>query len=372
MIYLDHAATSYPKPAAVVAAMARWFDEIGVSGERGEGPRTREARAVVQRTRAAIAELVGVPTARVAFVSGATEGLNLALRALCRPGARVLTTPFEHSSVVRPLRALADERHIELEVVGARTDGTPDADPIVAALRAGAADLLVFTHGSNVTGAVLDAALLCEEARRHGVTTLLDASQTAGLLPLDVGADVLVASGHKALHGPPGIGFVAAREGIEMLPQKHGGTGSATALDRHPTDWPQAFEAGTPNTPAIFGLDAALTWLRDEQPSLLLQRSLAAVDRLRDGLRLVSGTRTLGDQTGPRTPVLSFVHERYDPLEMSALLAAAGVHARAGFHCAPWIHDVLGTASAGTLRVSTGPATSDADIDAFLALLADL
>ncbi|MEZ6037697.1 MAG: aminotransferase class V-fold PLP-dependent enzyme [Planctomycetota bacterium] len=369
MIYLDHAATSHPKPEAVVTAVQRWFTEVGVSGERGEGPRTREARAVVQRTRTALAALAGVPATRVAFVSGATEGLNLALRALCRPGARVLTTPFEHSSVVRPLRSLQDERGLRIDVLGASAHGTPDEAALIEALHAARPDLLVFTHASNVTGAVLDAVRLCDEARRAGVPTLLDASQTAGLLPIDVGADVVVASGHKALHGPPGIGFVAAREGVELLPQKQGGTGSSTALDRHPAEWPTAFEAGTPNTPAIFGLGAALDWLAEAGQTTLRERALGSLDALRTGLRALPDVRLLGEHDGPRTPVLSLVHERYDPLELVALLASAGVHTRAGHHCAPWVHEALGTQAAGTLRISTGPSTSDADVATLLDLL---
>ncbi|MFY9344750.1 MAG: aminotransferase class V-fold PLP-dependent enzyme, partial [Planctomycetota bacterium] len=306
----------------------------------------------------------------VAFVSGATEGLNLALRALLRPGDRVLTTALEHSSVVRPLLALARECSLTLDRLPPDASGGVDLAAAAAAVRTKPA-LLVFTHASNVTGAVLDAAALCELARAAGTRTLLDASQTAGHLDLRVGADVIVASGHKALHGPPGIGFVAAR-GIALPSQKQGGTGSSRALATHPEQWPDAFEAGTPNTPAIFGLLAAV----QERPATVQAVELAAtlrrVDRLAQALRSIPGVRTFEPRTNQRVPVLSCVHERFDAAELGALLATIDVHVRAGHHCAPWLHDHLGTAVGGTLRLSPGPATTDADVDAVAAFLAGL
>ncbi len=264
MIHLDHAATSFPKPTPVLAAMQHWYASVGVSPDRGDGDNCGVARRAVDATRAQLGAVCGVPAARIAFVSGATEGLNLTLRALLRHGDVVLTTAFEHSSVVRPLTALAQERALRLVVLPPAADGGLPVADFAAALAAERPRLCVFTHASNVTGVALDAAAISDLARAVGCTTLLDASQTAGLLDLRVGADVVVASAHKALHGPPGIGFVAARDGLELLPQKQGGTGSSRALDQHPTEWPQAFEAGTPNTPAIFGLGAALTWLQQQ------------------------------------------------------------------------------------------------------------
>ncbi len=372
MIYLDHAATSFPKPPEVLAAMQRWFTEVGVGADRGDGPRTRLAAETVEGARRAVAATLGVEPAHVAFVSGATEGLNLALRAVLRRGMRVVTTSFEHSSVVRPLLALADERDLSI----ARADDEVAPAEAEAALLDAAghapADVLVFTHASNVTGACFDARAVCALARARGVTTVLDASQTAGLVPLDVGADVVVASGHKALHGPPGIGFVAARDPRLLPPQKQGGTGSSRALERHPVEWPQAFEAGTPNTPAIFGLGAALAWVAAQDPAALLAQGLAALDRLTAGLASLPGVRLLPPGAGARVPVASFVHAQYDPLELGSVLAGAGVHARTGFHCAPWVHGRLGTDKGGTVRISPGPATGDAEIDAFLDVVRSL
>lgn len=365
MIYLDHAATSFPKPPEVVAAVQRWFDEVGVSPDRGEGPRTAESAAVVQRCRAGAAKLTGHRPERVAFCSGATEGLNLTLRAMVTSSARVVTTCYEHSSVVRPLQALRDER-------GAEVCMAASIEELCETLRRGGGDLVVLTHASNVTGEVLDTSSVVAAAREAGAKVLLDASQTAGYLPLDLGADVVVASAHKALHGPPGLGFVSVADTLELAPQKHGGSGSSVALDRHPTAWPAAFEAGTPNTPALFGLDAAITWLEQRGAGALLARALAPLDWLKQQLSEMPGVR-LHVASGPaRTPVLSFTHDAYDPLELGSVLSAAGVQARAGFHCAPWLHQQLGTQATGTVRISTGPETSQADVEAVVAILTAL
>lgn len=372
MIYLDHAATSWPKPAAVTAAVLRWFTELGVSAERGDGPRQQTVAAEVAAARRSVGALVALPPERVAFVSGATEGLNLALRALLRPNARVVTTALEHSSVARPLRALAQERAVRLDIVAPRGDGLLAEDDVLAALRRAPTDLLVCTHASNVTGQLLAADGLCAAARAAGAATLLDASQTAGHAPIAVGADVVVASAHKALQGPPGLGFVAVRRGLDLAPQKQGGTGSSTALDAHPTAWPMAFEAGTPNTPAILGLAAALR----ARPATAFAASLAAAnavaDELARALATIDGVQLLSPRHGARVPVLSLRHARYDPSELAAILAGADVQTRAGHHCAPWIHPHLGTTATGTLRLSPGERTTAAEVATVVDLLAGL
>ncbi len=366
MAYLDHAATSWPKSAAVLAAVQRWFSDVGVSEARGASSRCGLAAHEVGFARASIGRMVGLPAERVAFVSGATEGCNLALRALLRRPARVLTTAFEHSSVARPLRALQAERGLEVQVLPPR-DGALTAAAVAEALARSAADVLVFTHASNVTGAAFDAAAICAVARAHGTTTVLDASQTAGLLDLRVGADVVIASGHKALGGPPGIGFVATA--MPLAPQKQGGTGQGVARDVHPTEWPAAFEAGTPNTPAIFGLAAAL---RELPPARKLQQALAHLDQFTLGLQSLPGFRLLPVATPQRVPLCSFVHESLDPAEIAAVLAGAGVDVRSGHHCAPWLHEPLGTARGGTVRVSTSDTTTAAEVRQALAVLASL
>lgn len=372
MIYLDHAATSWPKPPAVLAAMQHWFEHVGVSPSRGAGNRCQDAAVVVGAARQRLAELTGAPADRIAFVSGATEGLNLVLRALLRRGDTVLTTAFEHSSVVRPLRALQAELGLVLESLAPDPDGGLDPATVAARLGALRPQLFVFTHASNVTGACFDAAAFCRAARAHGTRTVVDACQTAGLVDLRVGADVVVASGHKALLGPPGTGFVAARPDVDLPPRKQGGTGSGPALADHPTRWPEAFEAGTPNTPGIFGLEAALRAHESTAAAGRLQRALAGIDALAAGLRGNDDWTVLAAGRGSRVPVVSAVHARYDCAEIGAVLAGAGVHVRTGHHCAPWLHAHLGTAGAGTVRFSTGPETTPAEIEAVLRVLGGL
>ncbi|GAB4157340.1 MAG: aminotransferase class V-fold PLP-dependent enzyme [Planctomycetota bacterium] len=361
MIYLDHAATSFPKPAAVLDAVRHWFEDLGVSADRGDSRRCAEVARGVRAARRGLARLTGFPEHRIAFGSGATELGNLFLRAFLRPGDRVLTTAFEHSSIARPLVALRRSLGLQISILRPDERGRIGSDAVRDALRATRPRLFAVTHASNVTGAVLDAAAFAALAREAGAVLLLDASQTAGLLDLDVGADAMIASCHKALLAPPGLGFLAAREGLDLEPQKQGGTGGSRALEEHPREWPLAFEAGTPNTPAILGLGAALRFLEQDPPRARLERSLTALDELALPLRANSRVRVFCCES-QRVPVLSFVRDDLDPAEIGALCDAAGVHVRSGFHCAPWIHEYLGTRATGTVRISPGPDLSAADI----------
>ena len=357
MIYLDHAATSFPKPAPVLAAVLRWFEELGVSADRGDSKLCAEVAREVRAARSGLADLMGMAPERVAFVSGATEGLNLVLRGILRPGDRVVTTDVEHSSLVRPLVHLRSV--LNLEIVRIACDGYGRLDPaaFADALRGKTTRLVAFSHASNVTGAVCDAAAICALSRARGALSLVDASQSAGIVSLRVGADVVVASAHKHLHAPPGLGFVAVMPGTPLTTLKQGGTGSSKALDRHPEEWPTAFEAGTPNTPAILGLAAALRWSR-ERAQQDLERGLARIDALRASLAAAGAVSFQSPVASPRIPILSFTIQGLDTSEAGVLLAEAGIHVRTGYHCAPWIHERLGSAETGTIRVSPGPEIS--------------
>ena len=364
MIYLDHAATSHPKPEPVLAAVQRWFREVGVSAQRGDSGRCGEAAAIVEETRGRIGAMCGVPAQRVAFTSGATESLNLFLRSFLARRDRVVATATEHSSVVRPLTALREPLELDIAVTAPDELGYVAHEQVARDLVARPTRLLVLNHASNVLGSVQDAEQLCALAHRHGAAVLLDASQTAGLWPLTVGADAIAASAHKSLLAPPGLGFLAVRPELTLTPAKWGGTGSAHALESQPEDWPAAMEAGTPNTPAVYGLHAALHWLAKRAPRPL-DHGLALVDRLRSRLERVDGVRVLGPRSGdgPRVPVLSWTAAAFDPAELGALLAEAGIHVRSGFHCAPWLHRHIGTEETGTVRASPGPFVRADDID---------
>jgi len=367
--YLDHAATSWPKPPAVRDAVLRFMDDVGVSAARGDGARCAAAAAEVDFARRGIASMCGVPTERVAFCSGATEALNLALRAVLRPGDRVVTTAFEHNSLVRPLLALQRERGLSVDVVPPTPDG--DLDPAAVAERVQGAPtrLLAVSHASNVTGATFDVAAMCRHAREHGAMTLVDACQTAGHVPIAVGADLLVASCHKGLQAPPGLGFLACAPGVLLVPQKQGGTGSSRARAEHPTEWPQAFEAGTPNTLALFGLAAALRH-HGKRPHRgdVANARLRAFERAATGL---PGVRFLPAPARRRLAVTAFTHARYDAAELGAIFAGAGFHARTGHLCAPWLLRHF-AAEAGVVRISLGHAECDDALPELLALLREL
>lgn len=373
LTYLDHAATSFPKPPEVLAAIQHWFTEVGVSPARGDGALCRAASAISNRTRTALARLCGVRKERLLFTSGATEAANLFLRGFLRDGDTVVASAAEHSAVARPLRGLQAEGRIQLHVVPVDEFGYMRRDRLHAALERHAPRLLAVNHASNVTGAVQDIASAGALARSHACTILVDASQSAGVLPLhDLPADVLFASAHKSLLGPPGLGFLALRDGVPLRPVKLGGTGSASAQDSPPEVWPGSFEAGTPNMPSIAGLGAALAWIEARGMAHLHRQGLEQIDSLRASLtqELGAGVRLLGPESGPRIAVLSFTLRDLDPAEAGTMLDAAGVHVRTGFHCAPWIHGCIGTEAGGTIRVSPGPFVSAADIQRVVRALA--
>ncbi len=286
MIYLDNAATSFPKAPGVVDAVRRWYEQSGVSPSRGQSQLSEEVAGEVSETRRRVSRLCGHPAGEVVFTSGATESLNLFLHGFLQPGDKVLTTALEHSSVVRPLTWLKEQAGLELTVLAPDVEGYVHANQVAEAFQQGGYRLLVFTHASNVVGSVLDAAAFCLVAREHGCVTLLDAIQTAGLLPLAVGADAVVASAHKSLLAPPGLGFlcVGAELCSEIQPVKQGGTGSSMALAQHPREWPAAMEAGTPNTPAILGLLAALRLHDGKAPEASWRQGLSRVYQLMQAL----------------------------------------------------------------------------------------
>jgi selenocysteine lyase/cysteine desulfurase len=270
--------------------------------------------------------------------------------------------------MARPLVHLREQRHLDLEVLDPTQDGRVPPQAFADALQRRAFRLVAFSHGSNVLGSVLDAAEICRIAHEHDAAVLMDASQTAGLLDLSVGADAVAASAHKSLLGPPGLGFLAVREQIHLRPSRFGGTGSGTALDRQPEEWPTGMEPGTPNTPAILGLAAALAFIAERGPAALLSAELAVLDTIRPAL--ADRAVCHGPIDGPRLPVLSFNWDGLDPAEVGVILDGAGIHLRTGFHCAPWLHHPLGTAVAGTVRVSVGPFNSAGDIQAVTRALA--
>lgn len=370
-IYLDNAATTFPKPPEVYAAVDEYQRELGAPVGRGAYREAIEVQRRVDRCRQLAAELLGAgDPRRMIFTFNGTDSLNLALQGLIRPGDHVVTTAAEHNSVLRPLRWLADRRGVRVTVAPCNETGLVSVDAIRAACTAGTR-LVCVTHASNVTGAVQPVEEIGAIARRAGALLVLDAAQTAGQRPIDLGAlpvDVLCCSGHKGLLGPLGTGLVwlgpAAEEQIDDY--RLGGTGTQSEREEQPTTLPDRFESGNHNAPGLVGLGAALDWLRRTGVAEVARREHELTGRLLAGLATIPQVRVYGPRMdAPRTGVVSVTVEGYEPQTLAALLDEHfGVQTRAGFHCAPRMHQTLGTAAGGgTLRLSVGPFSTAEEID---------
>jgi cysteine desulfurase family protein len=368
MIYLDNAATSWPKPEAVYEAADRTLRaQSGNPGRSGHRLSLAAGRAV-EEARSLAAQLFGVSEPeRIVFTSNATEALNLALHGLLRPGAHVITDTLEHNSVTRPLAALSA---FGAEVTKVPADPAQGVDPnrVAAACRDNTA-LVVMTHISNVTGAenpIREIGALC---RARGVPLLVDAAQSAGAAPLDVRTmqiDLLAFSGHKGLLGPPGTGGLYV--GVAPLrPLKQGGTGSFSESDLQPEHLPDRYESGTLNIPGLAGLAAGISHIiSGGGVERIRAREALLANRLLTGLAPIPGLRLYGPPPGPvRAGVVSFTLAGYDVTDVAFILDNSfAIAVRAGLHCAPDAHATLGTLlTGGTVRVSVGCFTTEEEVD---------
>lgn len=386
MIYLDHAATSWPKPPEVLRAMTAFLEEAGGNPGRSGHRLSVAAGRIVYQAREAVAGLLHAPDPlAVIFTHNATHALNLALHGLLQPGDRVVTGGMEHNSVMRPLRAL-EATGVEVMAVPASPEGRLDPGDFVRALRSGAR-LVVLNHASNVVGTIAPAAEVAQVAHAAGALLLLDAAQTAGVLPIDMqamGLDLLAFTGHKGLQGPPGTGGLvlnlpsgeAWRD--ELLRQIHpllqGGTGSSSVSEQQPDHLPDRLECGTPNGAGLAGLAAGIAWLHARSLDSLRQHELELTRRLIDGLGDIPGVTLYGPRDAEdRTAVVSFRVEGMSVSEVGRRLDEEdSVLCRVGLHCAPAAHRALGTFPEGTVRFAPGPLTRLEDIDAAVRAVARL
>lgn len=372
-VYLDNAATSFPKPEEVYRAVEHALREVGVAPGRGGYRLSLSAARLVFEAREAVAQLFNVgDSARVVFTHSATESLNLAVMGVLRPGDHVVTTTMEHNSLARPLH-LMERRGVEVTWLEADREGFVTAAQIAAALRPGTR-LVALSHCSNVTGSVQPLAEIGAVVRRSGALFLVDAAQSAGVLPIDMealGIDLLAAPGHKGLFGPQGTGVLALAEGVTPAPLVVGGTGGHSGELEQPQPLPERYESGTPNTPGIAGLKAGVEFVLATGVEKIGARERELVARVRDGLRSVPGATLYGPSDGERQGgAVSFILNGRDPGEVSFRLDQEyDISVRAGLHCAPLAHRTIGTYPAGTIRVSPGYFTSDADVDLFLGAL---
>lgn len=376
MIYLDNAATSSPKPPAVVAAVHRVLTEVCANPGRGAYDEALEAGRILLRARRAVARLIGArEESRVIFTLNCTHALNLALKGALRPGDHVVTSSLEHNSVIRPL-AVLEARGVRVTKVPCAADGSLDPDDLLSACGRDTR-LVALTHASNVLGTVLPVDQIGPTLRERGILFLLDAAQTAGAFALDVeamGVDLLALPGHKGLLGPQGVGVLYVAGSVELETLVEGGTGSDSGSVEPPTALPDRYEAGTPNTPGIAGLAAGIGVVVAEGVEVIGGRERRLADRLRRALLDTEGVGLHGARpdTGA-APVVSLSVMGMSPAEIAFVLDRAfGIASRAGLHCAPEAHRTAGTLEHGLVRLSIGHATTDADVDAAIEAVAEI
>lgn len=375
MIYLDNAATTVHKPPEVAQAVLKAMGCSGNGGRGGHGAALEAARLVYD-TRVRLARLFGAEgPERIAFTMNATQSLNTALRGTLSPGDHVVTTALEHNSVLRPLYEL-EARGVELTVLPADGLGRLDYGALEAALRPNTRGV-VCTHGSNLTGNLVDLYRVGEITRRHGSLLVVDASQTAGVFPIHVGEmgiDILCFTGHKSLMGPQGTGGLYVREGVEVRPLLSGGSGIETYSKKHPAQMPAALEAGTLNTHGIAGLGAALAYLERVGMEALRERELTLTRAFCEGAREIPGVRIYGDfSVWERCPIVALNLWDWDSAAVSdALFEGYGICTRSGGHCAPLMHRALGTEAQGAVRFSFSHCNTMDEVEAALAALREL
>lgn len=364
MIYLNNAATAFPKPPAVLEAVGAALSRVPAHPGRGGG-----GEDGLLACRRLVAELLGVDgPERVALLPSATHALNLAIKGLAGAGDHVVTTSLEHNSVLRPLALGTAEGRLEVTHVRAGADGRVRASDVERAM-CERTRLVVVTHACNAIGTVQEVEAIAGTAARRGAALLIDASQSAGVVPLShrsLPGRVFVAfAGHKALLGPPGVGGLVLAD--DRLPQAIvGGTGVRSEELPHPADLPLRHEAGTPNTPAIEGLAAGIRLVLERGVQAEGERRGRLARRLVDGLAAVPGVALSpvggGDE---RVGIVAFTLAGWTPGDLGdALRRCFDVEVRSGLHCAPLVHEALGTAPLGTVRVSVGWASTIADVDA--------
>jgi cysteine desulfurase/selenocysteine lyase len=365
-LYFDNAATSWPKPPAVLRALAGYLRRGGGNPGRSGHARAIGAGRIVLEARELLAELLGVrDPAHVVFTKNATEALNLALLGTLKPGDHVVAGSMEHNSVLRPLTALHG-RGVEVSVVEADASGRLDPRRVEAALR-GNTRLVVLNHASNVCGTVADATAVGRACRERGVLFLVDAAQSAGCLPIDVEAlrvDFLAFSGHKGLLGPQGTGGLYVRQPEGLEPLLYGGTGSLSDREEQPQFLPDRFESGTLNVHGLAGLAAGLRYLLGRGVQQVAAHDRGLLELLLQALDGVPGVTLYGPVDGTaQVGVLSVNVAGLSPSEAGRRLEREfGILTRIGLHCAPRAHRTLGTFPDGTVRLSWGPFTREAEV----------
>lgn len=379
-IYLDNAATSWPKPAGVYDAVDRFMRHVGAPAGRGAYREAVEVDRQIEAARRSVARLLGAADAHsVVFAASGTDALHLALHGTVRPGDHVVTTVCEHHSVLRPLRVLEQQQNVRVARVPCDDYGAVDPQQVRAALEPDTR-LVAMIHASNVTGRLQPVAEVGAMLRDHPALLLVDAAQTLGCLPLaveELGADLLAAPGHKGLLGPLGTGVLYFAPGVarHVRPVRPGGTGTHSDEDIQPESLPEKYEAGNLNVPGILGLAAGVDYVHQQGAAAIHQHTTALAEQLVEGIKATDGVNLVGRQDGRgHVGVVSVQVKGLDPQEVAGMLDSGyRVQVRAGFHCASRMHRALGTLqTGGTVRLSPGPFNTPSDIAAAVAAMAEL
>lgn len=375
MIYFDNAATTIQKPKQVVEAVTQALCSMGNAG-RGAHNASMGASRMLFDTRKKLAELFGGNNpAQVVFTSNSTESLNMALKGLLNPWDHVITTQLEHNSVLRPLYELED-KGVELTILNSDAKGRICYEDFEKEIKKNT-KMIVCTHGSNLTGNLTDIRRVGEIARSHGLLFVVDASQTAGVFPIrveEMKIDVLCFTGHKGLLGPQGTGGMYVREGVIIRPLKTGGSGVQTYSRTHPSQMPTALEAGTLNAHGLAGLDAALDYLKDTGINVIRKKEQELMWYFYQKVLEIPGITVYGDfDIQERCPIVSLNVKDYDSSEVSDFLFTEyGISTRPGAHCAPLLHQAMGTEKQGAVRFSFSHYNTIEEIDIAVQALKEL
>lgn len=375
MIYLDNAATTLRKPQCVTDAVVAAMNTMGNPG-RGAHGNALSASRVVYDARCKIAELFGCKRAdHVVFTSNSTEALNIAISGIFMPGDHVITTDLEHNSVLRPLYRLEKEGVLSLSFVPADKMGRPDYAAFESLIQENT-KAIVCTHASNLTGNMIDLGRVGNICRDHDLMLVVDASQTAGAIPIDMGEmniDILCFTGHKGLLAPQGTGGLCIREGVEIRPFKVGGSGIHSYDKEQPEDYPTRLEAGTLNSHGIAGLSAALDYLKEVGIDTIRSHEMGLMNRFYSGVSQIPGVTVYGDFESPRTAVVTLNIGNEDSAYISDILVEDyDIATRPGAHCAPRMHEALGTVEQGAVRFSFSWFNTMEEVEAAIAAVAEL
>lgn len=361
-IYLDNAATSWPKPESVYTAVDRYQRTSGAPAGRGSYVDAADVERIVASARLGVAKLINAESAeRIVFTFNGTDSLNLAIQGSVRAGDHVITSVVEHNSVLRPLRQLEERKIVEVTRVACNLHGAIDPEDVRRAVKPNTR-LIALLHASNVTGTLQPLEAVGQIARDHDLLLLVDAAQSLGHAPVNVrqlGAHLLAAPGHKGLLGPLGTGVLYVAPGVEksLVPLRFGGTGSQSDEDRQPENLPDKYESGNHNVPGIVGLGAGIAHVQQFGIDAIAEHEAGLTSRLIGRLKEIAGVRLFGhgDVSG-RVGVVSIAIEGFDCREVASLLDTSfRIQARAGFHCAPLIHQHFATQKmGGLLRLSPG------------------